>query len=161
MCDAFILFTVSELEAYLEGILRDSIELYENMAHESILKKCGAFSDFGEKFNKKKEALTKNNNANWSRISHFFTFIGLSRDAHFPQDFWDDVEIIVKHRGDLAHNGVSMKIIEDRRNVIQKAEEVIRKVRIFDLSLHAWILSMRSEVARLGGLSLKFEPEFE
>ncbi|WP_282027001.1 hypothetical protein [Limimaricola cinnabarinus] len=160
MCDAFILFAVSELEAYFEGILRDGIDVYERMLLGSVLKKCGAIKDFGEKFTKKKSELSKNNNANWIRISHFFDFVGFAKEVHFPADFWDDVDVVVKHRGDVAHNGVSLKIVEDRRNIILRIEEVTRKIRSFDVQFQAWIISMQSEVTRLGSFSLSFQPTF-
>lgn len=160
MCDAFILFAVAELETYFEGVLQESFDVYESMLRGSVLKNYGAVSDFGDKIRKKKEELTKNNNANWKKISHLFDFVGFKKEVHFPADFWDDVDVVVKHRGDLAHNGTSLRIVEDRRNVIFHVEKVTRKIRLFDIQFHAWVNLMKLEVARIGGLSLRFQPAY-
>jgi hypothetical protein len=160
MCDAFILLVVSELEEYFEGVLRLAIQSYEDIYGSHVIKNCRASSEFIELIRKKKAELEKNNNANWSRISHFFEFVGMKKEVHFPQDFWDDIESVVKHRGDLAHNGTSMSIAEDRRNVIHKIELTMARLRIFDRQLYVWLNKIDEERDRLASINLSFAPTY-
>lgn len=160
MCDAFVMFVVSELEEYFEGIIGDGIEAYSRLYLSHVLRKCSASKDFVESISRKKVELSRNNNANWSRISHFFEFLGLRKEVHFPPDFWDDIESIVKHRGDLAHNGTSIQIVEDRRNIIAKIETTLERVRLFDQALKAWLVILDEELLRSMQNSLDFSPTF-
>jgi hypothetical protein len=159
-CDAFILFFVSELEDYLEAIIDVGIKSYEDMYAIHVIKNCRASSEYLREIQKKKGDLAKNNNANWSRISHFFEFIGMKKEIHFPLDFWDDIETIVKHRGDVAHNGAILTIMEDRRNVINKIELTLVKLRRFDEQFNSWINQMHKELRRLNRVSLAFAPSY-
>jgi hypothetical protein len=159
-CDAFIFFTVAELEEYFEGILGDAMTAYRTLFLEYVLRNCSASKDFIEHMNKKQQELSRNNNANWARISHLFEFIGLSRESKFPAAFWDDVDSIVKHRGDVAHNGNSIQISEDRRNIIAKIENTLNRLQIFDRAFHEWTNNMNEEILRVQELQLEFSPNF-
>lgn len=160
MCDAFILFVVSELEDYFEGILRKIIQSYEDIYSCHMIKNCRASKDFVKMTRNKQKELDKNNNANWRKISHFFEFVGMKKETHFPQDFWDDIESIVNHRGTLAHNGISMSIAEDRRNVIHKIELTMQRLRIFDKKLYVWLKEIDEERNRLASINLSFVPVY-
>lgn len=151
---------VSELEDYLEEVITAGIKSYEDMYKINVIKNCRASSGYPNEIQKKKRDLEKNNNANWSRISHFFEFIGMKKEIHFPSDFWDDIETIVKHRGDLAHNGAVLKILEDRRNVIHKIELTLVRIRRFDEQFNSWINQMGGELTRLKLMSLAFAPSY-
>lgn len=157
-CDAFILFFVAELEQYFEWTLEEIYSSYEQTLSVSFLKECRASSAYFEGIRARKAEIVRNNNANWERIGKFFEYVGMNKETHFPTDFWDDIEGIVKHRGHIAHNGAGIRSSDDRRDVIRKIEVTIKRLRHFDAHLQIWLNDIENERARIAGLTLVFLP---
>lgn len=157
-CDAFILFFVAEMEGYFETVLENSSDLYEECYRNYFLKHCEAGSKYIELLQAKKNAVGKNNNANWKKISHLFEFFGMGKESHFPTEFWNDIESIVSHRGHLAHNGARIRVEEDRRAIIKKIEFTIARTRHFDEFFCKWAQLVKQEIDRISLIDLKFNP---
>lgn len=157
-CDAFILFFVAELEHYLEWILDSAAQSFEEIYRIYFLRHCNAGTDYIEKLVLKRKEIQRNNNANWKKISHFFEFFGMSKEQHFPSDYWDDIESVVSHRGHIAHNGARIRSENDRRDVIRKIELTIKRTKFFDEQFSKWKTIIDNEKSRLSSISLNFSP---
>ena len=157
-CDAFILFSVAEFEHYFESVISSSLNFYLGIYQVYFLRHCEAGREYVDKLNKKIAELQRNNNANWKKISHFFEFVGMKKDSHFPDDYWDDIESIVSHRGHVAHNGTSVSVSQDRREIIRKIEVAMRRTRYFDEHYQSWCKMIESEALRLTAVNFEFSP---
>lgn len=158
LCDAFILFFVAELESYFEGALDLCADAYLDIYASYFLKDCRAGNEYIGSINKKKNEISRNNNANWDKIAQHFEFFGMHKETHFPVDYWENIESIVSHRGHLAHNGARIKVAEDRRQIVQKIELTIKRTRHFDSHLFSWLSAIQVEKERLLISSLRFKP---
>lgn len=155
--EAFIVLVVAELETYFEWVIEASLEMFEKSFLASGAGECGGASVFVEKIREKQRILAKNNNANWSRLSELFEFVGLRKDS-FPGDFWDDVEHLVKERGGIAHKSLGLRAVSDPRQTLSKSEAVFRKLKLFDRDFQIWLAMRSAELARLQSLSFVFTP---
>lgn len=159
-CDAFILFFVAELEVYFEGILEDTLNIYKSIYSIYFLRHCGGGKDFITSISTKLTELSRNHNANWSKIKPYFEFVGMGKESHFPFSYWDDIESIVSHRGQLVHKGVGMSSNQDRRDIIYKIEVTIKRTRELDLKFKAWHNQLIEEKVRISASSFDFTPTF-
>lgn len=156
--DAFILFFVAELEYYFEQIISSSLTAYKNVYTSYFLKNCQGGEQFIPKISEYTRQVAKNHNANWSKISSFFLFIGMGKDSHFPYDYWEDIDTIVAHRGHLAHNGARLRLSTDRRDLFRKIELTIKRTNHFDEFFKIWLDEINEEHKRVKILSLEFRP---
>jgi hypothetical protein len=157
LCDAFIVFTVAELETYFEAVLGVALDFYQNGLHALGLAECAAGTGYVEKIVGQRQTLSKNNNANWSRIRPQFEFVGLTV-SRFPPDMWDDIESIVSLRGDAVHNSLGVRTVQDPRLTIRSVQTALRKIGLFDRDFVNWSGRMQGETDRLKSSSLKFIP---
>lgn len=149
---------VAELENYFELIIETAIEEYRRTYLIYFLRHSKAGDEYLEKISKKIGDLTKNNNANWSKISPYFEFIGMGKESHFPPYYWDDIESIVSHRGHIAHKGAGIRVSDDRRDIFRKIELTIKRTRHFDSHFNNWVASIEKERERLSNFTLNFSP---
>ncbi len=159
-CDAFIVFFVAELEFYFEEIIKDALEDYKNGLLCCFLKNCKTFDDVIKNIKEKKSDVDKNHNANWTKISHLFEFVGLTKDAHFPEYFWDEIQTITSHRGDLAHKSSTLQIVVDRRILMDLIVRTIKRVKDFDKEYCAWRSEIHLVMEFLSQKNSKFSPQF-
>ncbi|MCX2562996.1 hypothetical protein [Acetobacter thailandicus] len=160
-CDAFILFFVAELENYFESIIEAFMKRYEGTFKGYFLKNCSAGEGYILAIQSKIRDISKNHNTNWQKISPLFSFIGMSKERHFPQDYWDEVDNIVSHRGHVAHNGMHLRVETDRRIFISQIKTIIDKTNQFDKKVFEWLSSVDIEMERLSALSnLSFSPNY-
>jgi len=158
-CDAFILFFVAELENYLENIIEEFIARYESTFKKYFLKECLAGDTYIPSIKEKLIDIKKNHNANWKKISPLFSFIGMSKESHFPQDYWDRIDQIVGHRGHIAHKGIHIQVDMDRRLLIDQIDIIITETGKFDRKVFQWFTSVDAEIYRISALSgLSFSP---
>lgn len=148
-CDAFILFFVAELENYLEEIIEECIKIYRDAYKKYFLKNCQAGNDYIKSLNRKLEDVKKNHNANWGRVEHLFSFIGMKKEEHFPENYWDKIEDVVKHRGEIAHKGMYLRKETDRRILIEKIDKIEDDTNEFDKRIFSWINSIKNEIERI------------
>jgi hypothetical protein len=157
MAEAFTVLFVAELETYFEWVVETALEVFELSLSASGAGECGGATPYVERIREKQQSLVKNNNANWSKVSHFFEFVGLKKSS-FPNDFWDDVELIVRERGNIVHKSLGLRVVSDPRLVLAKVESTFRKLRLFDRDFVFWLSVRRSELTRLSNIHLKFQP---
>ena len=155
--EAFIVLFVAELETYFEWVIEAALAVLEASLSASGATQCRGATSYIGKIVEKRQQLTKNNNANWSKIDHFFEFIGIDK-SQFPRDFWDDVEIIVRDRGNIVHKSLGLRAVSDPRIVLQKVELAFRKLRIFDRDFAFWLAVRQRELERLRLIQLTFQP---
>lgn len=157
LCDSFIVLFVAELETYLEFVVETALAAFEDRFRASGLQNCGASKDYCTKIIDKRKQWSKNNNANWSRLEEFFTFIGLKKST-FPDDMWDDIEVIVKHRGDVVHNSAGVRTLNDPRITISKVESCLKKIKLFDRDYYFWRKNWLCDIEKLRSSSFNFTP---
>lgn len=157
-CDAFILFFVVELEYYFERTIEKGLSTYRNIYSSYFLRNCTGGDQYILKISEVSKQLAKNHNANWSKISNFFVFLGMGKESHFPDYYWDDIETIVMHRGHLAHNGAMLRLAIDRRDIIRNIELTIKRTGHFDRHFQAWLNDTDKEYNRIKAINLEFRP---
>lgn len=158
-CDAFILFFVAELENYLEGIIKECITIYRDAYEKYFLKDCQAGKDYMKSSRDKLEDVNKNHNANWEKVRHLFSFIGMKKEAHFPKNYWDKIDGVVKHRGHIAHKGMYLRQETDRRILIKTIDEIEDDTNEFDKRIFSWLNSINDEIERIKKLPKLSFPE--
>lgn len=157
LCESFIVLFVAELETYLEYVVNAALDAYQDRFIASGLAECGAAKEYCSKIIERRKQWSKNNNANWARIEDFFIFVGL-RKSLFPDGLWDDIDVIVTHRGDIAHNSGGVRIMTDPRITIGKIEKCFAKLKLFDRDYLVWICAWAADIERLKWLNVGFTP---
>lgn len=157
LADAFLVIFVAELETYFEAVIERALTQFHDRFIVSGLQDCGAATTYIEKIIEQRKALAKNNNANWSKIKPFFHFIGLN-EIKFPPSMWDSIEVVVRQRGDIAHQSIGIRAKSDPRIIIDSATTAIKKIMLFDRDFLHWENRSREEYDRILSLQLKFIP---
>lgn len=156
-CEAFVVLFVAELETYWEAVVNEALDMYRSIFSASMLKDCEASTVYFDKIREKRDQWQKNNNANWKKIEHYFSFIGLNK-SKFPNDLWDNVEAIVVQRGDIVHNSLGIRNVNDPRNVLGKVASVVGALALFDRDFVHWMKRAQSELSRLSEVHARFLP---
>ena len=157
LSEAFIVLFVAELETYLEFVVNDVLDLYEEHFRATSLPQCGAATLFIERIVEKRKSWAKNNNANWLRLEEYFRFIGLDK-SFFPDGMWDHIETIVSQRGDIVHNSSGVRQMSDPRRSIHAIESCLVQLNMFDRDFLDWTERVRAEIVRLHFIETRFIP---
>jgi hypothetical protein len=155
LCETFIVLFVAELETYLESIVNAFLDSYQARLSASGLDQCGGATDYMDKLLQKRRAWSKNNNTNWKKVEEYFSFVGLNKSS-FPDRLWDNIDVVVIHRGDIVHNSLGIRSISDPRITIESISSAMSALSIFDRDFVYWKKLAGAELARLLNTNLKF-----